>query len=211
MAEGYIYAMSNRDYLGCFKIGMTTKTPQERAKSLSAVTGVRSPFEVFDAVRTPCVEMHEKIMHERLDAWRDSPSKEFFTLPASKVSQAFESLRQAVSSSVWWQPLIPTESHVLPASCVDDLRHTVPREMYLKAENLELNEDGTCPYTMTRRGVFQTNFRVSASLPQEAGGGGWVRKTLRTQDPEEALERLRLVMMTTATEIENKLNESDMK
>lgn len=42
MAEGYIYILLNRAFQNDhYKIGMTTKEPKERARELSAATGVR--------------------------------------------------------------------------------------------------------------------------------------------------------------------------
>ena len=48
MAEGYIYILLNRAFQNDhYKIGMTTKKPEERAQDLSGATGVPRAFEVL--------------------------------------------------------------------------------------------------------------------------------------------------------------------
>jgi hypothetical protein len=43
---GYLYCLSNETQPALVKIGMTTDTPQQRAKQLSAHSGVATPFRV---------------------------------------------------------------------------------------------------------------------------------------------------------------------
>ena len=48
MAEGYTYILLNRAFQNDhYKIGMTTKTPEERARELSSATGIPRDFEVL--------------------------------------------------------------------------------------------------------------------------------------------------------------------
>ena len=45
MAEGFIYILLNRAFQNDhYKIGMTTKTPDERAREISNATGVPRAF-----------------------------------------------------------------------------------------------------------------------------------------------------------------------
>jgi hypothetical protein len=48
MTEGYIYILFNRAYQSdYYKIGMTTKTPQERALDISGATGYHAHSRCF--------------------------------------------------------------------------------------------------------------------------------------------------------------------
>jgi len=48
MSEGYIYILLNRAFQNDhYKIGMTTKIPEERAREISNATGVPRAFEVL--------------------------------------------------------------------------------------------------------------------------------------------------------------------
>lgn len=44
--EGYVYVLINPSMEGLIKIGKTTKDPKERAREISASTGVATPFIV---------------------------------------------------------------------------------------------------------------------------------------------------------------------
>lgn len=44
--EGWVYVLSNPCMPGIYKIGMTTTSPEVRARELSSATGVPAPFKV---------------------------------------------------------------------------------------------------------------------------------------------------------------------
>ena len=73
---GYVYILLNPAYKGLLKIGMTIRTPQERALELSQSTGVPVDFVVaYDVIVRDC-ELGEKMAHSRLADFRYA--KEFF-------------------------------------------------------------------------------------------------------------------------------------
>lgn len=78
--KGYIYLLRNAAHeLDVFKIGLTTKTVEERAKQLS---GTPSPDKYLIINRwlvKDCV-LAEKIIHEKLDSSRLNPKREFFKI-----------------------------------------------------------------------------------------------------------------------------------
>ncbi len=95
MTAGYVYALINPSMPNLVKVGRTTKDPQDRAKELSAVTGVATPFIVGYQRFTPdCVAM-EQSAHVGLEArgYRVSSSREFFEAPLHAVVDVLSSLQ----------------------------------------------------------------------------------------------------------------------
>ncbi|MEW6615013.1 MAG: GIY-YIG nuclease family protein [Thermodesulfobacteriota bacterium] len=84
--QGWIYALTNPSLPQNFlKIGMTTRTLEERLKELSSNTGVPTPFRVvFEAEVSDCKQV-EMIIHHNLAKYRHSSSKEFFDLPQNEA------------------------------------------------------------------------------------------------------------------------------
>jgi T5orf172 domain len=91
MTEGYIYILINRAYQSdYYKIGMTTKTPQERALDISSATGVPRPFEVLYEQRVSDCRIAEGLLHRRLDRYRAASNREFFELPLKVAIKVLE-------------------------------------------------------------------------------------------------------------------------
>jgi hypothetical protein len=97
MSQGYIYILLNRAFQGNnFKIGMTSKTPQERAREISSATGVPRPFEVlYEQLVVDC-EAAERILHMRLHAYRSTKNREFFELPLKTAIKTLEEVADEV-------------------------------------------------------------------------------------------------------------------
>jgi len=76
---GYIYVLTNAA-LGTdiFKVGMTTKEPEERAKQLSSSSGVPVPFLVADQWSVSDIRAAEKAAHSALRQYRINEAREFF-------------------------------------------------------------------------------------------------------------------------------------
>lgn len=86
---GYVYVLINGAMKGLCKIGFTRTTPQERAKELSASTGVPLPFEVaFSLWVKGDPAKVEKIAHAALSNRR--ARKEFFRVSVEKASAAVQ-------------------------------------------------------------------------------------------------------------------------
>jgi predicted HTH domain antitoxin len=97
MTEGYIYILFNRAYQSdYYKIGMTTKTPQERALEISSATGVPRPFEVLYEQRVADCRVAEGLLHRRLDRYRSASNREFFELPLKVAIKALEEVADGV-------------------------------------------------------------------------------------------------------------------
>lgn len=97
MAEGYIYILFNRAFHNDqYKIGMTTKTPAQRAQEISNVTGVPRPFEVLYEQRVSNCREAERLLHERLRRYRSASNREFFDLPLKDAIKALEAVADRV-------------------------------------------------------------------------------------------------------------------
>ncbi len=81
--SGYVYVMINPSYgEDVVKIGKTTKEPEERAKELSAATGVATPFiVVYKRLFRNC-HYAEKLIHQILEekGCRVNTNREFFSI-----------------------------------------------------------------------------------------------------------------------------------
>lgn len=78
--KGYIYLLRNAAHeLDVFKIGLTTKTVEERAKQLS---GTPSPdqFLIINRWAVQDCVLAEKLIHEKLDNYRLNSKREFFKI-----------------------------------------------------------------------------------------------------------------------------------
>lgn len=78
VGAGWIYVLSSRELPDLLKVGMTTRSVEERAREINAATGVAVPFGVR---RCWCVSdpaAAEKVAHERLSSWRVRGDREFF-------------------------------------------------------------------------------------------------------------------------------------
>ena len=89
MARGYIYILFNASLRrNQFKIGLTTGTPENRARELSRATGVPQPYEVAYSVFVEDCAAAERIVHQHLAEHRIN--KEFFELPLAVAVRAVE-------------------------------------------------------------------------------------------------------------------------
>jgi hypothetical protein len=82
--KGYIYVVSNRAYPGLVKIGKA-RLPKARLRQLSGATGVLYPFRAEAIFKSADYTADEKRAHRKLDAFRITPRKEFFRLPATQA------------------------------------------------------------------------------------------------------------------------------
>ena len=114
MKEGYIYILQNASLDGYLKIGMTTRTPRERAHELSQGSGVVVHFNVAYSERVVDCDMAEKMVHSRLNKFRVTGRREFFYLP---VQDAIHELRE-IAVEVG-QPIPSKPMHDLPIAKTD--------------------------------------------------------------------------------------------
>lgn len=88
MTEGYIYCLSNPSMPNLLKIGMTTRTPEERAKELFT-TGVATPFHIEFSREVTNPEQKEKEIHKILENYR-IPSREFFNISVDEAMMVID-------------------------------------------------------------------------------------------------------------------------
>jgi predicted transport protein len=97
MAEGYIYILFNRAFQNDhYKIGMTTKTPEERARELSAATGIPRDFEVLYEQRVIDCKQAERLLHNKLRRYRSAGNREFFQIPLKEAIKALEGVADEI-------------------------------------------------------------------------------------------------------------------
>lgn len=88
MTNGYVYILFNPSMPNMVKIGMTKKEPEERIQELSSATGVPTPFILaYRKLFSDCQAAEQKI-HQLLEDYRISSSREFFQIPIYKAIDA---------------------------------------------------------------------------------------------------------------------------
>lgn len=87
---GWVYVLANESMPGVYKIGMTTSTPEKRAKEISSSTGVPTPFIVINQYRSHSPCEHEKSVHNMLSRYRVSQGREFFKTDLKTIEDACE-------------------------------------------------------------------------------------------------------------------------
>ena len=90
MTEGYIYCLSNPSMPGIVKVGMTERTPEDRAKELFS-TGVPLPFKIEFAKYVKDPKNKESSLHLLLEQYscRLYPRREFFRISPEEVLKFF--------------------------------------------------------------------------------------------------------------------------
>ncbi|MBI3467232.1 MAG: GIY-YIG nuclease family protein, partial [Planctomycetes bacterium] len=95
MATGHVYIMQNPALPGLLKIGRTTKTPQERARSLSG-TSVPTDFTLVYSVYVRDCAAAERMIHAHLARYREKRNREFFRLPAKEAIRELSKVARIV-------------------------------------------------------------------------------------------------------------------
>jgi hypothetical protein len=78
---GWLYYLSNRETPDIAKIGMTTRTVEDRVREINAATGVLHPYGVRACWRVSNPSQSERIVHEALAGFRVRRDREFFRVP----------------------------------------------------------------------------------------------------------------------------------
>lgn len=87
---GYIYALVNQSLEGILKIGVSTKHPQERARELSAPSGLPTPFHVAYQRHVANPFEVEAALHRRFDRFRVNDKREFFRISLTAAMLAMQ-------------------------------------------------------------------------------------------------------------------------
>ncbi len=86
--NGWVYVLSNEAMPGIYKIGMTTSSPEVRAREVSQGTGVPMPYVVEHAFHSYQPRQDEADIHELLGEYRLNPNREFFKCDLGTILDA---------------------------------------------------------------------------------------------------------------------------
>jgi hypothetical protein len=89
MPYGFVYCLGNPAMPGLYKIGQTSRSPQQRAVDLSASTGVPQPFYVVGYIEIESPEWWERRFHQWLDQFRSNERREFFQCSLADIAPLF--------------------------------------------------------------------------------------------------------------------------
>ena len=89
---------------GLVKIGLTTRTPKERAAELSAASGVPLPFTVAWARAVSDCAYVEKAVHRMLDDKRVNDKRESFRTNVKTARQVIEAAAGSMLGRPWRSP-----------------------------------------------------------------------------------------------------------
>lgn len=91
MSQGYVYILTNPAMPDLVKIGMTTRSVEQRAEELFT-SGVPHRFDVFHSAESPdCVEL-ERQAHFYMKQFRCNDSREFFKIQPDDARQIIDRL-----------------------------------------------------------------------------------------------------------------------
>lgn len=97
---GSVYILINPVMPGYLKIGMTTRTPEERAREISQGTGVAIPYTVAYADEVLDCSLAEGLIHSRLGKYRVNKGREFFHLPLRDAIRELSDIAEKVGRVV---------------------------------------------------------------------------------------------------------------
>lgn len=89
-SQGVIYCLLNASFPGYVKVGCTTGTAIERARQLSASSGVPTPFVVAYHRFVADPFKVEALLHKILASYRVNDSREFFAIELYKVVELMD-------------------------------------------------------------------------------------------------------------------------
>jgi len=120
MDAGFLYVLINASMPDAVKVGKTERDPESRAKELSGVTGVPTPFMVVYQESFDDCSAAEEYVHALLEesGYRVATNREFFSAPIRLVIQAVIQARAALGKGDGEQAAAdgPTESAGIPQS-----------------------------------------------------------------------------------------------
>jgi hypothetical protein len=91
-ASEYVYILINRSIPNMVKIGMTTRSVDERAREISKATGIPTPWIPVYSFRCYASHILEQRVHEHLSQYRVSEDREMFSVTSNMAQQVIEDL-----------------------------------------------------------------------------------------------------------------------
>ena len=99
MAVGYVYILFNPSFRSHrYKIGMTTRTPKERATEISHGTGIPEPFEVVYSKKVVDCQMAEQLIKGYLKELKISANREFYDVKLQDAVKLLNSVANEVGT-----------------------------------------------------------------------------------------------------------------
>jgi hypothetical protein len=100
-ATEYVYVLVNKSVPNMVKIGMTTNTPDQRARQISAATGVATPWIPVYSFQCYRSDLLEAELHEHFHYCRINTSREMFEIDSHTAQKVIEELGYKYSSALW--------------------------------------------------------------------------------------------------------------
>ena len=150
---GHIYVLMNYSMENLVKVGKTNRDSESRAKELSSVTGVPTPFIVaFDAYFDDCYEAEEYV-HKKLGqkGFRLSNNREFFQAPLKEVISVIVEAQSFLSS----QHILSSESKTQTSQLDNEKESSVQNEKEPWSEIESVAE-----YYLNSAGTFEEAYRL---------------------------------------------------
>jgi hypothetical protein len=94
----YVYILVNKSVPNMVKIGMTTTTPDERARQISSHTGVPTPWIPVFSYRCYRSDLLEAEVHEYFAEYRVASNREMFAVNSITAQQVIETLGEKYST-----------------------------------------------------------------------------------------------------------------
>ena len=100
-APEYVYVLVNKSVPNMVKIGMTTSTPDERARQISAATGVATPWISVFSYACYRSDLLEEDIHLHLREHRVNHKREMFAIDSHTAQRVIEELGYKYSTAMW--------------------------------------------------------------------------------------------------------------
>jgi hypothetical protein len=100
-ASEYVYVLVNKSVPNMVKIGMTTNTPDERARQISAATGVATPWISVFGYACYRSDLLEEEIHDHLKPHRVNTHREMFAVDSHTAQRVIEELGYKYSTAMW--------------------------------------------------------------------------------------------------------------
>lgn len=125
MSRGYVYILTNEAMPGLVKIGMTTRSVEQRVHELNT-TGIPFPFDIYDSFVCPKCDEVEQEVHKALAECRVNDGREFFLCDpdfARNVVLGF----QKDQVELWLDWFLP-DHHPVEADAIVDINYILAKD-----------------------------------------------------------------------------------
>jgi hypothetical protein len=100
-APEYVYVLVNKSVPNMVKIGMTTNTPDQRARQISAATGVDTPWIPVYSFACYRSDLLEEEVHQHFNYCRINTHREMFEIDSHTAQHVIEELGYKYSTAMW--------------------------------------------------------------------------------------------------------------